>query len=207
MTSITTIESLRFHSWPPVLDCGQPRHLFNLQNQNKKMLGFHVTFLSVSLCSLNVYTCLCSVYWFGSCFVYLFYTSSCVITITWMSKCWQIENNVWIHLEGNKAENGVAGSLVNWTIVQHHCLCGTVSRNRFCLTLLLIMDNVNALLCFVSVFIELFRTQRTSCHWRRKNVDHIFWLLFSLITLVSSNYALLNHCFSSTDIRPISGRK
>jgi len=71
----------------------------------------------------------------------------------------------------HKAENDVAGSLVNWIIVQHHCLCGTVSRDRFCLTLLLIMDNVNPLpelLCFVSVFVELFSAQRTFCHWSRK---------------------------------------
>ena len=56
----------------------------------------------------------------------------------------------------HKAENDVAGSLVNWIIVQHHCLCGTVSRNRFCLTLFLIMDNVNTLpelLCVVSVYL------------------------------------------------------
>jgi hypothetical protein len=50
----------------------------------------------------------------------------------------------------HKAENYVAGSLVHWIIAQLHCLCGTVSRNKFCLTLLLIMDNVNALLYYVS---------------------------------------------------------
>lgn len=159
------VKRRRFHSWPPVLGCRQRSQLFVLQNQNKKVLGFHVTFLSASLCSMNVRTCLCSVYWFGSCFAYLFCTSSCVIT--------NYVNEQTLTMGGytHKAENYVASSLVNWIIVQHHCLCGTVSRNRFCLTLFLIMDNVNTLpelLCFFSVFVDLFRTQRTSCHWCRK---------------------------------------
>ena len=108
----------------------------------------------------------------------------------------------------HKAENDVADYLVNWIIIQHHCLCVTVSRNRFCLTLFLIMHNVNPLpelLWFVFVFVELLRTQRTSCHWRRKNVDHILNCYSSLIKMVSSNYAVLHQCFSSADMWPISG--